>query len=164
MGKGPREGIGPHSPNPSTNSVSRTTVLCRFCTRNHCHCELINTVAMPCPRHVFFCGMPLPFLHLIHSSVLSSQCFLSLGGSDTDFPFRFECSTGRLWFKICIANLTHRISSLLRKEHTFTCSYMYTCICMYENINKHVFAHVHIYIKLYAHIHKDLNLSKYADI
>lgn len=89
---------------------------------------------MPCPRHVFFCGMPLPFLHLIHSSVLSSQCFLSLGGSDTDVPFRFECSTGRLWFKICIANLTHRISSLFLKKGThiymFIYVYMYMHVCM----------------------------------
>lgn len=117
---------------------------------------------MPTRCLILWHAFPVSILFIL--SVPSSQYFLSHGESDTDAPFRFEHSTGRLWLKTCIGNLTYRISPLFLKKGIHIYTFIYTCVyvCVYENIYKHMV--LFISIENYMYTCKDLYLSKYAFI
>lgn len=130
---------------------------------------------MPMRCLILWHASPVSILFIL--SVPSSQYFLSHGESDTDAPFRFEHSTGRIWLKTCIGNLTYRISPLFLKKgihiYTFiyTCVYMYVCMKTYINawfysyLYKIICTHAKIYIYpnmiLYTHKYTYTYILKY---
>lgn len=118
---------------------------------------------MPTRCLILWYAFPVSILLIL--PVPSSQYFLSHGESDTDAPFRFEHSTGRLWLKTCIGNLTYRIFfSFSRKEFTFTYSYIHVYMYVYMKtyINTWFYSYLYKIICIHAKIYIYPNMLLYT--